>query len=260
LSTHTTSVDTERLEHEVKAMYRDVADRPEGDYHFELGRELALRVGYAADLLDEIPEGAVESFAGVGHHFDLAGLREGEQVLDLGSGSGMDAFAAALQVGPSGRVVGIDMTPEQVAKADRLRRQRGLDNVEFRQGRIEQLPVPDDSVDVVISNGVINLSPYKAAVFAAVARVLRPGGRLALADIVSSREIEPRTVAKVELWAACIAGAVTDEEYLAAIETAGLTVQTVRDNPGYRFLTDRAATACSKYGVKSISLLAVKPR
>jgi len=181
-----TTVDVQELEVKVKDMYRHVAEEPAGDYHFELGRPLAERLGYPGDALDGVPEGAVESFAGVGYFFDLAELRPGETVIDLGSGSGMDVFFAASQVGPEGRVIGIDFTAEQLAKSRRLAEEASLYQVEFREGRIEDVPAQDSSCDCVISNGVINLAPDKERVFAEAASVLRPGGRLAIADSLAS--------------------------------------------------------------------------
>jgi arsenite methyltransferase len=178
-----------------------VATEPEGDYHFELGRSLAERLGYPAGVLDAIPAGAIESFASVGYFFDLADLQPGESVVDLGSGSGMDVFFASTRVGPNGRVVGVDFTAEQLAKGDTPCRGRRLDQATFRAGRIERLPVEDESADCVISNGVINLSPEKQAVFAQAARVLRPGGRLAIADIVSEQQLNDSTVCDADLWA-----------------------------------------------------------
>lgn len=149
------------------------------------------------DLLDRLPAGAVESFAGVGYFFDLADLVGGERVIDLGSGSGMDALAAALAVGPSGRVLAVDLTVEQLNKARDLAARAILDHVEFTEGRIESLPAADESLDCVISNGVINLSPRKERVFAEAARVLRPGGRIAVADIVTERQLADAIVANV---------------------------------------------------------------
>jgi arsenite methyltransferase len=250
-------VDSERLEAEVKEMYRHVAREEEAQLHFELGRGLALRLGYPPALLDAIPAEALASFAGVGYHFDLGALKPGEQVLDLGSGSGTDVFIAAVQVGEAGRVVGIDFTDEQIGKATRLRDQEGFPQVEFAEASIDRLPFDDESFDVVVSNGVINLSPVKGRVFAEASRVLRPGGRLAIADIVSGRPLKERTRRDVELWAACIAGAIPRSNYVETIEAAGLQVGDVRQND-YNFVSDRARQACSTYGVESVSLLAVK--
>ena len=251
-------VDGERLETEVKDMYRHVALEEEADLHFELGRDLAEHLGYSRELLAAIPAAALASFAGVGHHLDLAGLQPGEEVLDLGSGSGTDVFCSAALVGESGRVVGVDITDEQLRKARRLRDEAGLSQVEFVESHIEDLPFEDASFDAVISNGVINLSLLKGRVFAEAARVLRPGGRLALADIVSGRALKERTRRNVELWAACIAGAIPTRSYVEAIEAQGLQVQQVRRND-YRFISERALDACSTYEVESVSLLAVKP-
>jgi arsenite methyltransferase len=250
-------VDGERLESEVKAMYRHVAREESSALHFEVGRELAEHLGYPPDLLDAIPAEAVASFAGVGYHLDLAGLQPGESVLDLGSGSGTDVFGAAVQVGESGRVVGVDITDEQLAKAARLREREGSRQVELVEAHIEELPFEDESFDAVISNGVINLSVLKGRVFAEAARVLRPGGRFAITDIVSGRALKERTRRNVELWAACIAGAIPRTKYLEALAEEGLETRTVRKND-YRFISERALDACSTYEVESISLLAVK--
>jgi SAM-dependent methyltransferase len=198
----------------------------------------------------------VNSFAGVGYHLGLARLLPGERVLDLGSGSGMDVFAAAAKVGPDGSVTGVDITPEQLAKAERLRRD---EHVSFRRARIEELPFEDGSFDAVISNGVVNLSADKRRVFAEAARVLQPGGRLALADIVTERQIAARTAAQADLWAACIAGASQADHYLEQIASAGLELQLVQRNPGYRFTSERAQRTSEKYGAQSVSLLALKP-
>jgi arsenite methyltransferase len=252
-----TTVDVGELEAKVKDMYRHVAEEPRGDYHFELGHPLAERLGYPPDVLDRIPRGAVESFAGVGYFFDLAELGEGERVVDLGSGSGMDVFFAATQVGGSGRVAGIDFTVEQLEKARRLAEEAGFTQVELREGRIESLPADDESFDCVISNGVINLAPEKERVFKEAARVLKPGGRMAIADIVSEEQLKESIVCDADLWASCIGGAAQQDEYRAAIESAGLRIDDIRENP-YEFISERARDASAKYGVKSVSLLATK--
>ncbi len=252
-------VDGERLEAEVKDMYRHVAREEEAELHFEVGRGLAERLGYPAELLDGIPADALASFAGVGHHLDLAALQPGEDVLDLGSGSGTDVFCAAVLVGESGHVVGVDITDEQLDKATRIRDREGFSQVELVEAHIEELPFDDASFDAVLSNGVINLSPGKGLAFAEAARVLRPGGRLAIADIVSGRALKERTRRNVELWAACVAGAIPRSHYLNAVEAQGLQVKEVRKND-YRFISDRALEACSTYEVESISLVAVKTR
>jgi arsenite methyltransferase len=250
-------VDGERLDAEVKDMYRRVALEDDAELHFEVGRPLAEHLGYPPDLLDAIPQPAVASFAGVGYHLDLADLQAGDHVLDLGSGSGTDVFCAAALVGWSGRVVGVDFTDEQLAKARQLCDAAGLTNVEFVESPIEQLPFRNERFDAVISNGVINLSLLKGRVFAEAARVLRPGGRLAITDIVSGSPLKERTRRNVELWAACIAGAIPRKSYLEAIEANGLEVRQVRGND-YRFTSERALDACSTYEVESVSLVAVK--
>ena len=250
-------VDSERLEAEIKDMYRHVAREEDAQLHFEVGRPLAAHLGYPEDVLDTIPAEALASFAGVGYHFDLAALSPGDEVLDLGSGSGTDVFFAATQVGGSGRVIGVDFTDEQVAKATWLRDRDGFSRVELVEASIDDLPFEDASFDAVLSNGVINLSPVKNRVLAEAARVLRPGGRLAIADIVSGRPLKERTRRNVDLWAACIAGAIPHRSYLETIEAAGFHVETVRKND-YRFISERALDACSTYGVESISVVAVR--
>jgi SAM-dependent methyltransferase len=256
MNTAARTLDTQELEQRVKQMYQQVALEPEHEFHFETGRALAERLGYPPEDLDRIPAAAIDSFAGVGHFLDLADVAPGETVLDLGSGSGMDSFLAALAAGPDGRAIGVDMTDEQLAKAERLAAEAGIDNAEFRRGYIEDPPLEAESVDCVISNGVINLSPDKPAVFAAAAKVLRPGGRLALADIVSTETLPEGVTCDASLWAACIGGAMQRDGYREAIERAGLEIVEWRENDRYRFVSDRADNAVRKYGVTSISLLA----
>jgi len=254
----TRSLDTADLEEKVKAMYRDVATKPDGEFHFEMGRALAERLGYAKQALDVVPADAIRSFAGVGHYFDLAAPRQGETVVDLGSGSGMDSFIAARAVGASGRVIGIDMTDEQLAKAERLAKEGGIRNATFRKAYIDATGLEADCCDLVISNGVVNLAPDKGAVFREAARILRPGGRLALADIVTDIQLPEGITCDATLWAACIGGAMQEDAYIAAIEQAGFDVVSRRVNTEYRFLSSNATKASQKYGVKSISLLAIR--
>lgn len=256
MTTQARQLDTSELEQRVKKMYEDVALEPHGDYHFETGRPLAERLGYPSDQLDAIPAGAIDSFAGVGYFLDLAAIKPGETVLDLGSGSGMDSFLAALATGADGRVIGVDMTPAQLEKARELARQGGFEQTEFVEAYIESPPVPDAGVDCVISNGVVNLAPDKAKVFEAAARALRTGGRLALADIVSEQPLPEGVTCDASLWAACIGGAMQRDAYRTAIESAGFTIDAWRENSEYRFVSDRADNATQKYGVTSISLLA----
>jgi arsenite methyltransferase len=253
----TPTFDADQLEVKVKEMYREVAEHSDGSFHFEMGRQLAERLGYPPSDLDRVPAAAIESFAGVGYFFDLAQLEAGEEVVDLGSGSGTDAFVAGLHVGESGKVTGVDMTPAQLAKAEQLGAEAGVINVEFTDGHIEHLPFANATFDVVISNGVINLAPDKQAVFAEAARVLRPGGRLAIADIVTERPLHDDIVANTDLWASCIGGAAQKDAYQQAIEAAGFTIATLKTNP-YQFISDQARNASDNYGVKSVSILAHK--
>jgi len=251
--------DPKELEAKVKAMYRSVAEDPHGEFHFEMGRALAERLGYSPADLDRIPAEAIESFAGVGYYFHLAGLKQGETVVDLGSGSGMDTFIAALKVGPGGKVIGVDMTDEQRAKAERLRDRDGFRNVTYVKGYIEEAPLPDGLADVVISNGVINLATDKGKVFREAARLLKSGGRFAISDIVTAVQLPETIVCNSTLWAACIGGAAQQDNYRRQIEATGLRLAALADNPQYQFISDNAKGAATKFGVKSISLLAVKP-
>jgi len=251
-------VDTVELEHRVKAMYRAVALYPESEFHFEIGRALAERLGYDPGDLERIPAESIESFAGVGYHLVLPGLQENQRVVDLGSGSGMDTFITAIKVGRDGTIIGIDMTEEQRKKASRLRDEGGFHNVDYKEAHIDDTGLPAGGFDVVISNGVINLAADKSAVFREAFRLLRPGGRLALSDIVTVRDLPQRITCNATLWAACIGGAMQERDYIGVIEDAGFRVIEVRDNPGYHFISDGATWATETFGVKSISLLAVK--
>ncbi len=252
------TLDPVELENRVKEMYRQVAEEPDGTFHFEMGRQLAARIGYKTADLDQIPAASVDSFAGVGYHFDLADLRSGESVLDLGSGSGMDTFVASLYVKKEGRVVGVDMTAAQRFKAERLRQAGGFSQISYAAGNLKHLPFENDAFDVVISNGVINLCEDKEQAFREAARVLRRGGRLAISDIVTEVQLPESITCNASLWAACIGGAMQQDAYRSAVEAAGMSVKQFYDNPEYGFISKSAGGAAKKYGVKSISLLAEK--
>ncbi len=257
-NTLTKKVDTTELEQKVKKMYRDVALNPNDKYHFEMGHGLAEKLGYEKGDLDRIPVAAIESFAGVGYYFGIADLKEGEHVLDLGSGSGMDVFVAALKVGRTGYIIGVDMTDEQLEKSEQLRKENNFENISFRKSYIEKLPFADASFDVVISNGVINLSSDKEKVFAEIVRVLKPKGRMAIADIVTEKQLPENVVCDSTLWASCIGGASQEDDYNKAIERAGMEIITVSTNKEYGFISKSAKGASKDYGVKSVSLLAKK--
>ena len=188
------------MREEVKTKYREVAVNPHAGFHFHTGRPLARRLGYADAVVARLPDSAVEAFAGVGNPFSQGALRPGERVIDLGSGGGFDCFVAAGQVGPEGRVVGVDMTEEMLHRSRAAATAMGLGNVEFRQGIIENLPVEDGWADAVISNGVINLCADKRRVFTEIMRVLRSGGRLQFADIANGKEVPAGALRNIDLW------------------------------------------------------------
>jgi arsenite methyltransferase len=193
-------VDAALLREQVRDKYREVATDPHAAFHFHTGRPLAARLGYPDTVVDPLPDAAVESFAGVGNPFALRTLQPGERVVDIGSGSGFDTVVAAGQVGPTGQVIGVDMTEEMLTKARRTASQLGLEHIEFREGLAEELPVPTNWADVVISNGVINLCADKEAVFAEIHRVLRPGGVLQFADIANGKPVPIEAMRDVDLW------------------------------------------------------------
>jgi len=215
-------VDPEALRASVREKYREVAARPGGEFHFHTGRALAALIGYDRELVDGLPDRAVESFAGVADPLSLRPLAAGERVVDLGSGAGFDCFVAVRRVGPDGRVVGIDMTPEMLDKARETARQLGLDNVEFRRGVIEDVPVEDGWADVVMSNGVLNLVADKRGAMREIARVLRPGGVLAFADIAVGRAVPDQAVCSIELWTDCIAGGQSLDAWRELMRGVGL--------------------------------------
>jgi arsenite methyltransferase len=186
---------------EVSRMYEEVARDPDGDYHFYTGRHAAELYGYDSGDLDIMPQASVKSFAGVGCPIERARLQIGERVVDLGSGAGLDSLIAARVVGPSGQVVGIELNPNMIEAAEANRRELGYQQVQFRIGRIEEPPVENDFADVVISNGVINLSFRKGKVLKETFRILKPGGRVSIVDVVSARPLSQSIVNDPKLWA-----------------------------------------------------------
>ncbi len=193
-------VDLKILRSEISKEYAEVASNPNKGFHFHTGRPLAQALGYAEDLIDSVPSSALESFAGTGNPFSLGEIEAGERVVDVGSGSGFDSLVAGHLVGPTGRVVGVDMTPEMLGKARAAATEAGFSHVEFREGLAEALPVPDEWADVVISNGVVNLCPDKSAVFSEMYRVLKPGGRLQLGDILVQKAVPQEAKENIDLW------------------------------------------------------------
>ncbi len=184
----------------ISTEYREVALNPQKGFHFHTGRPLAKILGYDEKLVDTVPEDSVHSFAGTGNPFSLGTISSGERVVDIGSGAGFDSFIASHMVGNSGHVIGIDMTPEMLGKAQGASEVAGLTNVHFRKGVAEALPVNDKWADVVISNGVVNLCPDKLAVFREMYRVLKPGGRLQIADILVERPVPEEAKQEIDLW------------------------------------------------------------
>ena len=193
-------VDRTELRRAIAEKYRDVAINPELGFHFHTGRPLAIMLGYLSAVIDRLPEANVASFAGTGNPFLFGDLREGERVVDVGCGAGLDTLIAAQQVGQSGQVISVDMTAEMRDKTERGARIMGQSNVEVREGFAEALPVDDDFADVIISNGVVNLCPDKRAVFGEMLRVLKPGGRIQIGDILVHKEVPQDSKDDIALW------------------------------------------------------------
>ena len=193
-------LDVDTLRQAIQEEYAEVASHPEKGFHFHTGRPLARMLEYADDWLEGIPEHSIESFAGTGNPFSLGELRSGERVVDVGCGAGIDSLIAAKKVGTEGRVIGVDMTPSMLEKARHAANEIGLTNVEFREGYAEALPVEDGWADVVISNGVLNLMPDKAAALEEMSRVLKPGGRLQIGDILVQKAVPESAKRKIDLW------------------------------------------------------------
>lgn len=193
-------VDVDKLRNAIKDEYQEVATTPEKGFHFHTGRPLARMLDYKDEWMEGLPEDNIRSFAGVGNPFLLGELKPGQTVLDLGSGAGFDIMIAARMVGPTGRAIGVDMTPSMLEKARAGAKAAGLDNLTIKEGFLEELPVESASVDVVISNGVVNLCPNKTKVWREVARVLKPQGTVQLADIIVAKAVPEAAKQKVDLW------------------------------------------------------------
>ena len=197
-----TRVDPGALREQIKDKYREVAVEPDKEFHFHTGRPAAARLGYDPAMVDPMPDAAVESFAGVANPFSLAQITAGEKIVDAGSGAGFDSFIAAAKTGPSGAVIGIDMTAEMLAKSRTSAAAMGLSNVEFCEGLLEDMPIEEGWADVVISNGVFNLCADKQQAFSEVFRILRPGGRLQFADIANGAPVPEGALNDIDLWTA----------------------------------------------------------
>jgi SAM-dependent methyltransferase len=238
-TTNRLAVEPEALRASVREKYREVALHPDGAFHFHTGRPLAAFLGYDSALVDALPDRAVESFAGVANPFSMRPLGQGDRVVEVGSGAGFDAIVAARLIGVGGRVIGVDMTPEMLAKSRQTAQLLGLHHVEFREGIAEELPVEDGWADVVISNGVLNLVADKAQAFAEIFRVLRPGGRLQFADIAVGRPVPAEAACNIDLWTDCIAGGQSCDGWRQLLRDAtfvaievGPAVDTFGDAPG----------------------------
>lgn len=251
----------EAIHRAVCDMYTAVACEPGRRFHFPTGRAACRLVGYPPEILAAIPEAAVESFAGVGYPFAAGVIREGDRVLDVGSGSGTDALISARLVGPRGRVYGLDMTAQMRAKLRATAAAAGVANLEVLEGDAEAIPLPDASVDVVTSNGVLNLVPDKRRSIAEIHRVLKPGGRLQLADIALARPVAERFRQDPQLWAECVVGAVEEERYVILLRDAGFErVERIAELDYFAFSSSaRTREVAGLFNAHSVALRARKP-
>jgi len=245
----------------VRAMYTDVARHPEREYHFPTGRAACIFVGYPAARLAEMPAVAVESFAGVAYPFAANVIGEGDTVLDIGSGSGTDVLLAARTVGDRGYAIGLDMTAAMLEKLATCVTAAGVSNVRLLEGNAEKIPLPDASVDVVTSNGVLNLVPDKRAALAEIHRVLKPGGRVQIGDIALGQPLSGDCLSNPTLWAECIVGATLEDEYLAMLQQSGFTYIEALGRLDYFSASVNAATRsiAQSFHARSVVLRAAKP-
>ncbi len=275
-------METKRIKKEVRRSYAKIARQGNSCCapvsscceHSDPTREVSKKIGYTEEDLKSVPEGSNLGL-GCGNPVALASLKEGETVLDLGAGAGFDCFLAANKVGEKGRVIGVDMTPEMVEKARENAERGGYDNVEFRLGEIESLPVANNSVDVIISNCVINLAPDKRNVFNEAFRALKPGGRLMISDIVILKELPELIKKSVEAYVGCVSGAVLKDEYIRLIEEAGFQdvrvddetsfpVESVTQDPATRDFIDKFNIPLEEVeevvaSIQSVKVFGVKP-
>lgn len=240
----------------VKDMYTAVATAPRRGFHFPVGRDACLAVGYPQAALEALPPEALESFAGVGCPFRAQAIRSGDTVLDVGAGSGTDALIAARLAGPQGKVFALDMTPAMSAKLRSLVAHLGIANVEVLEGGAEAIPLPDASVDVVTSNGMLNLVPDKRRAIAEMRRVLRPGGRVQIADIVIARPVTQDCATDPKLWAECVVGATVEEDYLAMFRDGGFEeVRALRHSDYFAHSPSRETReVAGRFGARSIEI------
>ena len=255
------AVQREAIFQAVQQMYTEVATHPRKLFHFPTGRTACLFVGYPPAQLDAIPMTAVESFAGVGYPFAGGVIQKGDRVLDVGAGSGTDALLSATLVGPEGKVWGIDMTAAMLKKARANAMKMPNVRIEFLEGNAEEIRLPEAAVDVVTSNGVLNLVPDKAKAFAHIFRVLRPGGQIQISDIALAKPILARSRENPQLWAECIVGAILESEYLEMLRAAGFRDVAVIGSLDYFSQSSEAETreVAAAYGAKSITLKGRKP-
>ncbi|HEY5648795.1 MAG TPA: methyltransferase domain-containing protein [Nitrospiria bacterium] len=251
----------EKIFEAVSGMYTEVSVCPNRTFHFPTGRPACRYVGYLDAQLDAIPETAVESFAGVNNPFAYGDILPGETVLDIGSGSGTDVLLASNLVGPAGKVYGLDMTEAMLRKARANADKLGAGHVEFLEGNAEAIPLPDHSVDVVISNGVLNLVPDKSRAFSEIFRVLRPGGRIQISDIVLGKPIKASSRQNPDLWAECIVGAILEDEFVSLFEKTGFQGVEAAGHLDYfaESAEEDTREAAAKYGARSIVVTGSKP-